>query len=644
MTVAIDQYEHRDAYASHSVNKNVVTKNLYWLKVSKSACYAVTYLSKNNGQNSHEIPTESPIENEVDEIGSEEVGSEEITRGFIVLPTLGHEYNHSHRAITYMCEQITLQGGAACLRLDLSGTGDSPGDEISEFCIEEWSECIESAISELKIKHGTRHITIIGYRFGGLMAAYFAKKIRDIQCVLIWNPYTNGAAFFRDMEIIGRNQPGWLDAPDNVFDAGGCIFSRAAQKRLSGIALELDNASHVQELHVLQPEERPLSKRLFAKLSGVIGKAYQTLYLGNNEFQKAALVNTVPLDAIEKILRSLATCVKNESTPLIENDYSVNINTPTDSTLELKTGSRIDSQIESNNVVERIVVIPETGAVGVLTEPDGAKPTCLLILLNGGASHHVGPSRLYVNLARFLVSKGYAVLRADLPALGDGACATQKIEQRLHPFPQGCLDDIKSVIDVANKNHRYQQVSLGGLCSAGLNGFQYQLAQQDKRINMVLAINPTQLYWREGQSYLPYINQKKTVKRQVKTMLKALFSWRLAGSLKRYLITIFHELWLCVTSILCKAFNFLTLYGKRGNTFTQDLTVLQSLGTRIAFFISKNEPGLSYIKRLLGVRYRYFLSRGYCEMTVLPDADHAFVLRQQQIHLYAGVEQKLKIE
>lgn len=74
---------------------------------------------------------------------------------------------------------------------------------------------------------------------------------------------------------------------------------------------------------------------------------------------------------------------------------------------------------------ERIVSFgPEKIYTGVLSFPPGwvdreitGKPG--LLLINSGLTHHVGPYRFYVDLARTLADKGFPVLRFDLSGIGD---------------------------------------------------------------------------------------------------------------------------------------------------------------------------------------------------------------------------------
>jgi hypothetical protein len=62
------------------------------------------------------------------------------------------------------------------------------------------------------------------------------------------------------------------------------------------------------------------------------------------------------------------------------------------------------------------------GLVGVLTEPVSDKAVAgapVVLLANVGLNHHVGPFRLWVELARQLAGAGFTTLRFDSAGLGD---------------------------------------------------------------------------------------------------------------------------------------------------------------------------------------------------------------------------------
>jgi hypothetical protein len=107
---------------------------------------------------------------------------------------------------------------------------------------------------------------------------------------------------------------------------------------------------------------------------------------------------------------------------------------------------------------------PEHSLVGILTEPDPAKvlpeaPT--VVVSNVGLNHHVGPYRLWVELARKLAERGVSTLRFDLSGLGDSlprraAGADEFLRAR---------EETRAALDYLEQKKGQRRFLLMGLCS-----------------------------------------------------------------------------------------------------------------------------------------------------------------------------------
>lgn len=128
---------------------------------------------------------------------------------------------------------------------------------------------------------------------------------------------------------------------------------------------------------------------------------------------------------------------------------------------------------------ERVVTFGEDKRlVGILCEPDTDQKVSsapAIIFLNSGLLHHVGPSRLYVELARDISCHGFVSIRFDLGGLGDSLPAMQA-----KPDMEQILLDAKHAMDEAERKFNIKEYVLVGLCTGAANA--HRIAVADVRV------------------------------------------------------------------------------------------------------------------------------------------------------------------
>ncbi|HEY0777632.1 MAG TPA: hypothetical protein VGD56_06670 [Gemmatirosa sp.] len=122
----------------------------------------------------------------------------------------------------------------------------------------------------------------------------------------------------------------------------------------------------------------------------------------------------------------------------------------------------------TSSPAERAVVFgAHRGLVGVVTYPTPVKatdasapPRRAVVMANIGLSHHVGPFRLYVDLARAVAAMGWYALRFDLSGLGDSLPRSGAKESG-----EQAMADVREALDWLEAQLGVREVVLVGLCS-----------------------------------------------------------------------------------------------------------------------------------------------------------------------------------
>lgn len=124
--------------------------------------------------------------------------------------------------------------------------------------------------------------------------------------------------------------------------------------------------------------------------------------------------------------------------------------------------------------------------VAILSHAVGRPASCdrpMVVILNAGIIHRVGPSRMNVLLARVLAASGYSSLRFDLSGLGDSDARSDD----LNPL-DSTLADIREVLDWLESNRGVRRAILIGLCSGANHALVY--GSTDPRVVGLVLLDP----------------------------------------------------------------------------------------------------------------------------------------------------------
>ncbi len=149
--------------------------------------------------------------------------------------------------------------------------------------------------------------------------------------------------------------------------------------------------------------------------------------------------------------------------------------------------------------------------VGVVDGPSQSQNNTGVILLTAGMLHHVGPFRMYVNLARRLEQLGFHSLRFDLSGIGESLPVASG-GTSLHR----AASETSQAMDLMQSEYGIGQFVLFGLCSGADDGFNTALA--DERVSGVVLI--------DGCGYPTQDFQKHRRRSHYPPRLRSLTWWR----------------------------------------------------------------------------------------------------------------------
>lgn len=115
---------------------------------------------------------------------------------------MGEEYIRFHRALRQLALQLSSRGFAV-LRFDLSGCGDSAGDE-QDWRMSQWQKDLILAIVEMRQRHPQLLTALVGLRLGATIAATVAAAQGGVHALVLWDPVVNGQAYLQELRTLHR--------------------------------------------------------------------------------------------------------------------------------------------------------------------------------------------------------------------------------------------------------------------------------------------------------------------------------------------------------------------------------------------------------------------------------------------------------
>ncbi len=159
---------------------------------------------------------------------------------------------------------------------------------------------------------------------------------------------------------------------------------------------------------------------------------------------------------------------------------------------------------------EAVTVGPDRLAAIRTTPPEcaGRPGTPVVVWLNSGSEHHVGPGRAWVEFGRDLALDGWTSLRIDMTGWGESPDASHAPGR---PYDPHTLAETERIIGSLSASGA--RVVLAGLCAGAWVALRVAATTTGPAPAGVVAINP-QMYWQPGDPVEANIASETRVRRQ----------------------------------------------------------------------------------------------------------------------------------
>lgn len=528
----------------------------------------------------------------------------------IVCNPLGYEYSHAHRTIRHLCDAIA-QSGNICLRFDYHGTGNSCSDLFSADLINEFINNIDQASHHLIEQYNIEKISLLGLRLGATLAAEYCRK-HQIENLILWCPFIKGKTYVREakaLEKLASHKEKALNANKSYIDSGGFILTEESSNKLASIDLTKQNYLVNNKILIIDRDDLPTNDNLSRAIkenSNIEAEHHiMSHYLSMMAEPQATEIPKKTINYITTWFSKYKTLLNN---------------------IKLPTQFNLSCELNNKQLIEKLCIDPESQLFGILSSRKNCNNKKVLLFVNSGSVHHVGPNRIYVQMARSAALDGFPSFRFDLGNLGDSIHGNPFNEN--HPYPSNSNKDIKQIINYLKNNYGYTEITIVGLCSGAHNTFHAGLnITSPLPIDKIIMINPLAFYRKtDGEFDLPstFILEKQS--QQYSQSVRNLEKWKklFSGNVDIFNLTIF-MLQKLFTLFKNKLINSLRQLGFVTNSqLDADLFSYAKRGIKVFFIIASNDPGKQILMSSAKKATNKMLKEKQLFIYDVEDADHTF--------------------
>jgi pimeloyl-ACP methyl ester carboxylesterase len=537
--------------------------------------------------------------------------------GVVICKPFGYEATCAHRSLGAFA-QAAAAAGFPTLRFDYGGTGDSGDIDPTANQLALWTEDVLAAVNELQRRSGVAKVCLLGFRFGALLAMLAARQCPEVTALIAVAPVLSGRRYLRELRVIqmAASQSVVVAPRAGIVEEGkavsglevsGFSISASSATALSQLDLTTLAAPPVEHLLVIDRSDLP-GARVWADALGKLGVRAEYVALPGI----VEMMWTAPHFA--KIPHAMISAVRGWLERIFPRTAASATLDATAAPVTPLLHLRGEQASAADGVTERPVFISTEPLVfGIVTEPARARRgSAAAILLNDGATSHIGANGLYVSLARKWAQGGCTVLRMDLAGLGDSGVRRGRPGNEV--FPPAALEDLRAAINLLRRQYDVQQVTIAGLCAGAYHAL--RAALEPLPIDRLMMINPQVFYWNEGMSITDLQLADIVRKRALSTYSQRL----LAGQVNIWKVVKIYlrRPWLSLQALLRDAARRLRIRLPRDLGW--QLEDMAARGVRIVFAFSRDDTGIELLRLSAGAA----IKRCGAHIHIIDGADHIF--------------------
>ncbi len=513
--------------------------------------------------------------------------------------------------------------GMPSLRFDYLGTGDSEDLDPRADQVDAWLNDVVAAVNELRRRTGVGRVCLLGIRLGALLATLAVSRCEGACALIAVAPVISGRRYLRELRTfdLAASAPphGGKPAQTDSLEVSGFPLSAATIASLSQIDLMTQGVPPASDLLVVDRTDLPAARAWSDQASGAGVRTQYVAVPGFIEMAMRAPNLTVVPQAIVATVRDWLARLQAVGSPREStDDVRHGDRSPDPACAELVLGGDAGAAPSERPVF----VASETLLFGIVTAPrKGELRRRGVILLNSGGDYHIGPRRMYVSLARHWASRGYVVLRMDLPGLGDSPPPSGRGGNDM--FPPSAVNDIGAAIEFLRRQYAVREVTVAGVCSGAYHSF--RAAVDGLPVNRILMVNPLS-FFPEDATDIEEIQPWEIVHKPAdyRARLRSAETWRrvLTGNVNLWRVARIYLHSPLMTLRMTLRDLARRLHIRVSNDLGRELERVRARGVQLVFVFSRDDAGIKLLKSQSGLSARRLEER--YRIRIIDGADHTF--------------------